>query len=412
MTSLSIVIPALNEATNLPRVFETIPISELARSGWKTEVIVVDNGSTDGTGDVARRLGAKVVLAEARGYGNAYMAGFAAASGEIIATGDADCTYPFDHLPVLLARFVRDRADFLTTDRLASSHCCVMSRSHLVGNRVLSWVSRLLFRNDINDTQSGMWVFRRDIWPRLRVRSPGMAFSQEIKNAAWYAGLRCIEVPIEYRERAGDVKLNALRDGIRNLFQLAQHRMLLAIHFGRQSRGRDTMTGAPSGAGSLRPNLSQLVTARGDMVARTRRPFLAWFFFIALAPAALTPFSAEVKEELGKSFASRPAEYVELFFPTAPSFIGRGADRQVRVPVVLRQHGIGPAKYVIRVLVASSRSEGPERELHAVTATPGAHNFVFTLPVPANTRRSTVVVNLEHRGENLRYRVFAPTKPS
>src|ERR1700761_1724388 len=93
---LSIVIPALNEVANMKPVMESIPFERLSALGWTTEVVVVDNGSTDGTGEAARSLGAQVVLQPERGYGNAYKAGFAAATGDVIATGDADCTYPFD----------------------------------------------------------------------------------------------------------------------------------------------------------------------------------------------------------------------------------------------------------------------------------------------------------------------------
>jgi glycosyltransferase involved in cell wall biosynthesis len=224
VSTLSIVIPALNEAVNLPRVMATIPRERLADEGWATEVVVVDNGSTDGTGEVARELGAHVVHQPERGYGNAYRAGFGAAVGEVIATGDADCTYPFDALPGLLDTLTTGDLEFLTTNRLCPGNGEAMKPSHAFGNHVLSAVSRALFRNGLRDSQSGMWVFRRYVWHQLRVASPGMAFSQEIKNAAVRAGFRYAEVPIEYRKRGGDVKLNAMRDGVGNLAQLVQHR--------------------------------------------------------------------------------------------------------------------------------------------------------------------------------------------
>ncbi|WP_059010403.1 glycosyltransferase family 2 protein [Streptomyces specialis] len=224
MKVLSIVIPALNEASNLPSVMATIPTAELAASGWRTEVVVVDNASTDGTGDVARALGARVVLQPRRGYGNAYHAGFAAATGEVIATGDADRTYPFDALPWLVGTLeVRD-VEFMTTNRLVPGNDEAMKPSHAIANHALSAVSRALFRNGLRDSQSGMWIFRRYVWHGIDVRSTGMAFSQEIKNAVSLAGYRYLEVPIEYRKRGGEVKLNAMRDGVANLRQLVDHR--------------------------------------------------------------------------------------------------------------------------------------------------------------------------------------------
>ncbi|MFJ5922059.1 glycosyltransferase family 2 protein [Kitasatospora sp. NPDC092948] len=224
MGTLSIVIPALNEAENLPAVMASIPVAELAADGWKTEVVVVDNASVDGTAEVARTLGARVVSQPQRGYGNAYQAGFDAADGDVIATGDADCTYPFDALPDLL-RTMRERdVEFITTNRLLRRNRSAMKPSHFAANHALSALSRTLFRNGLRDSQSGMWIFRRYVWHGVDVRSGGMAFSQEIKNATTRAGFRFLEVPIDYRERGGEVKLRALPDGMGNLRQLFRHR--------------------------------------------------------------------------------------------------------------------------------------------------------------------------------------------
>jgi glycosyltransferase involved in cell wall biosynthesis len=218
------VIPALNEASNLPAVMATIPYDELADAGWEAEVVIVDNASTDGTGDVARSLGARVVYQPDRGYGNAYHAGIGAATGDVVATGDADRTYPFDALPDLLRILEEQDVEFMTTNRLLRANRAAMKRSHTMANHALSAVSRALFRNGLRDSQSGMWLFKGYVWKGLDVRSSGMAFSQEIKNAAGRAGYRVLEVPIEYRPRGGEVKLNALPDGVANLRQLFEHR--------------------------------------------------------------------------------------------------------------------------------------------------------------------------------------------
>lgn len=225
MPALSIVIPALNEAENLPHVFATIPLDELTVEGWGVEVVIADNGSTDGTAEIAASYGARVVHQPLRGYGNAYKAGIAAARGEVIATGDADCTYPFDDLPRLLRIADEHQAEFLNTNRLGRENREAMKPSHTVANHALSLVSRTLFKSEMRDSQSGMWVFRRYIWEALKVTSDGMSFSQEIKNAAVREGFRCLEVPIEYRPRGGEVKLNAFSDGVSNLAQLFRHRL-------------------------------------------------------------------------------------------------------------------------------------------------------------------------------------------
>jgi glycosyltransferase involved in cell wall biosynthesis len=223
--SLSIVIPALNEAENIPRVMATIPFSALDALGWKIDVLVVDNGSTDDTGRVAAEHDARVVLRSVRGYGSAFRAGFAAVQGDLIATGDADCTYPFDALPALLNYFEIHELDFMSTNRLGTTNRQAMKTSHKLANHVLAGLSRTLFKAPFRDSQSGMWIFRREILNHLDLRSNGMAFSQEIKHEAYLKGFRCGEEAIEYRIRGGVVKLNAWRDGVRNTSQMFSHRM-------------------------------------------------------------------------------------------------------------------------------------------------------------------------------------------
>ncbi|MCM3884954.1 glycosyltransferase family 2 protein [Frankia sp. R82] len=228
MPVLSIVIPALNEAENLPKVAASIPRAELAALGWETEIILVDNASTDDTGTIARGLGMTVVYQPDRGYGNAYLAGIAAARGSVIATGDADCTYPFEDLPRLLGAFVADRLDFLNTDRLSQLRIGSMSPHHIGANLVFTGVTKVLFRSPFRDSQSGMWLFTQDFWRKVSVRSPGMAFSQEIKMAAHVGGFRVAEIPIDYRIRGGEKKLNSLSDGMRNMSHLFVHRAKVA----------------------------------------------------------------------------------------------------------------------------------------------------------------------------------------
>jgi len=223
--TLSIIIPALNERHNLDAVMRAIPVARLGRHGWDTEVVVVDNGSTDGTGELARRLGARVVDQPRRGYGNAYRAGLDSVAGGLIATGDADRTYPFEALPELLRVLVDGGHDFLSTNRLQLKNLRALGPSHMLANLALSAVSRMVMGSPFRDSQSGMWLFRRRVWQAVDVRSDGMAFSQELKHEAFLKGFRCAEVPIEYRKRGGDAKLDAVRDAVRNLRQLGDHRV-------------------------------------------------------------------------------------------------------------------------------------------------------------------------------------------
>ena len=222
---ISVVVPALNEAETIEQTVRSIPRAELAARGFDTEVVVVDNGSEDGTARIAARAGARVVSEPARGYGLAYRRGFREARGDIICTMDADLTYPADALPELVDRLLGDDLDFINTDRFAFLHNGVMSRRNRIGNACLSRAARILFGLPFKDSQSGMWVFRSDLLDRMDLRASGMALSEEIKiEAAWRLKARCAEVPIRYGHRRGESKLRVWRDGIGNLLHLARRR--------------------------------------------------------------------------------------------------------------------------------------------------------------------------------------------
>jgi len=226
LKKISIVIPALNEEKGIGPVLRAIPIDELKKMNYAVELLVIDNGSTDQTPHIARKHGATVIIQPVRGYGNAYKAGFANATGDIIATGDADLTYPFDILPSVIKKMEAEDLDFVTTDRLATLQPEAMSRFHVFGNWVLTRMTRLLFRWPFNDSQSGMWIFKRRIWAQLDVRSSGMPFSQELKIEAHAKGFKCAEIPINYQARAGQEKLN-VRDGPGNISHLLKKRLTL-----------------------------------------------------------------------------------------------------------------------------------------------------------------------------------------
>jgi len=225
MKKITVVIPALNEEQGIGLVLKEIPVSKLTNMGYETEVMVVDNGSRDTTRYIAKQHGATVFIQPIRGYGNAYKAGFANASGDIIVTGDADHTYPFEDLPEILAKMEKEDLDFISTNRLEHVNQGVMKPSHIFGNRLLTAITKLLFHLPFVDTQSGMWIFRREIWDKLNVKSSGMAFSQELKIEAYIRGFKCAEVPIKYRIRAGVAKLNTWRDGTKVMFRVFSKRL-------------------------------------------------------------------------------------------------------------------------------------------------------------------------------------------
>ena len=225
MKKITVVIPALNEEQGIGPVLKEIPVDALLDMGYETEVMVIDNGSKDNTRHIARQHGATVIIQPVRGYGNAYKAGFANASGDIIATGDADLTYPFEDLPEIIKKMEQEDLEVITTNRLKYVNPEVMTPSHIFGNKVLTTVTKFLFKFPFVDSQSGMWVFRREIWEELDVKSSGMSFSQELKIEAHLRGFKCAEVPIKYRIRAGETKLDTFKDGTKVMLHMFQKRL-------------------------------------------------------------------------------------------------------------------------------------------------------------------------------------------
>jgi glycosyltransferase involved in cell wall biosynthesis len=223
---ISVVIPAYNEEDGISHTIKTIPTKKLQTAGYDVEILVVDNASTDNTAAIATKCGARVVYQPLRGYGNAYKAGFENATGDIIVTGDADATYPFDALPSLIQKFRTEDVHFMNTNRLNNLEAGVMRRTHVFGNWLLTRVMRLLFRVPFHDSQSGMWIFWRSVWPSLDVRHGGMPFSQEIKIEAHAKGFRCSETEVEYRQRVGNVKLSVV-DAWRTMSELFKKRLVL-----------------------------------------------------------------------------------------------------------------------------------------------------------------------------------------
>jgi len=227
MKKITVVIPALNEEKGIGLVLKEIPIDKLKKMGYETEILVIDNDSEDNTRHIARNHGATVIIQPIRGYGNVFKAGFANATGDIIATGDADFTYPFSDLPKILKKMEKEDLDFINTNRLKHINTKVMSSSHIFGNVILTFLTKILFGSPFIDSQSGMWVFKRSIWKKLKVHSSGMPFSQELKIEAYVRGFKCAEIPILYRTRAGKEKLNTITDGFGNIIHLFNKKISL-----------------------------------------------------------------------------------------------------------------------------------------------------------------------------------------
>lgn len=219
--SISVVIPCHDEEDGIRAIMGQMP-------AMVDEVIVVDNASTDRTGDVAASLGARVIYEARKGYGRAYKTGFAHAQGDVIVTMDGDGTYPPDSIGLLLHVLFEERIDFISARRWRLRSGESKSPIRLLGNAILSGTMMCLFFRSIIDSQSGMWVFRRDVLNKIQPRSNGMALSEELKILAFtHPEVRCLELPIYYGDRIGVSKLNLWKDGFGNLLFLLKMRLTL-----------------------------------------------------------------------------------------------------------------------------------------------------------------------------------------
>jgi len=219
---VSVVIPCLNEEQNIEQCV-TLAREVMERHGIRGEVVVADNDSEDRSAELARAAGAHVVHEPRRGYGSAYLAGFAAARGRYLVMADADLTYDFNEIP----RFVRefeDGAEMVIGNRMKNIQPGAMPWLHrYVGNPLLTGLLNVLFRTGVDDAHCGMRAIRRDILPRLDLRTTGMEFASEMVIRASKEKLDIRQFDIHYHPRGGESKLSSFRDGWRHLRFLLVH---------------------------------------------------------------------------------------------------------------------------------------------------------------------------------------------
>jgi glycosyltransferase involved in cell wall biosynthesis len=216
---VSVVIPCFNEEQGIAAVLRTMP-------DYVNQVVVIDNNSTDETGRIAQELGAEVLFETRKGYGNAYQAGLPNARGDIVATADGDGTYPTHSIGPIIDYMLDKNLDFVSASRFPLKNPKAMRFRNVLGNKILTYTTRVLWLRWIADSQSGMWVFRREVLERIRPRSAGMPFSEEIKvEVIEHPKLRFGEYHIDYSERIGETKLFAWKDGVENLLFLFTRRL-------------------------------------------------------------------------------------------------------------------------------------------------------------------------------------------
>lgn len=248
---ITVVIPCLNEEEGIRKVLVRIP-------DFVDEIIVVDNDSTDGTAQIAKEKGARVIQENVRGYGRAYKTGLLHARGDVIITLDGDHSYPVDAISYLIEALLHSGVGFISASRFPIQDPESMPRKNMIGNIFLSLVVSILFFRWVRDSQSGMWIFYKEALRKMELISDGMAFSEEIKIEAILKpeiGFR--EMPIRYSNRAGAKKLRPWRDGWENLLFLIRKRLVSRRSRNRKSDYKSEFLRSDSGLGSNRQQLAR-----------------------------------------------------------------------------------------------------------------------------------------------------------
>jgi len=216
---LTILMPCLNEAETLAACIEKA-MGFLARSGIAGEVLIADNGSSDGSQDIATRLGARVIHVPEKGYGAALIAGIAAARGRYVIMGDSDDSYDFSALEPFITK-LRQGFDLVMGNRFKGGIApgAMPPLHRYLGNPVLSTIGRIFFTSPIRDFHCGLRGFSRDAMAALELRAPGMEFASEMVVKATMRGLRIAEVPTTLSPdgRSRPPHLRSWRDGWRHL---------------------------------------------------------------------------------------------------------------------------------------------------------------------------------------------------
>lgn len=216
---VSVVMPCLNEAETVGQCIANA-WKGLGQAGAAGEIVVADNGSTDGSQAIALEAGARVVDVERRGYGSALRGGIAAARGEFVIMGDADATYDFGRIEPFIRALERGD-DLVMGNRFAGGIAkgAMPPLNRRLGNPVLSALGRLLFRSPIHDFHCGLRAFRRSRILELELTSPGMEYASEMVIKASLAGFRITEVPTTLSSGLAGRRphLRPWRDGWRHL---------------------------------------------------------------------------------------------------------------------------------------------------------------------------------------------------
>jgi len=215
MKEVSIIFPALNEEETIGKIIDEVPVEEIEGKGYRAEIIVVDNGSTDKTREIAEAKGARVITEPSRGKGRAIRTAFGSVSGDFVFMIDADFTYPATYIPRML-ELLEGGHDVVLGSRLKGQReQGAMSRLNLVGNHMLAFLANLLYGTRVSDPCTGYWGFKGEVVKSLKLDAVGFELEANMLAEIARQGYRVTELPILYRRRPNQAKLGSLKDGFK-----------------------------------------------------------------------------------------------------------------------------------------------------------------------------------------------------
>lgn len=361
---LTILMPCLNEAETVDACIREA-LEAISASGLTGEVLIADNGSTDGSPDIARAAGARVVTIDAKGYGNALAGGIAEACGKWILMGDADGSYDFTELPRFLEK-LRQGADLVMGCRLPSGGGRILPgampwKHRWIGNPILSAIGKLFFRSPVQDFHCGLRAFRKASIERLGLCTTGMEFASEMVVKASLFGLAIDQVPITLRPdgRSRPPHLRSWRDGWRHLrFMLLYSPMWLFIIPGfilflSGLTGFAVLIPDPLQIGKITFDLSSLLVFTAAILAGFQMLGFGLFVKAYAIQAGLLPHHAKWQ----RLVQGRP---VEWGIAIGLLFMLFGAGLLFHAVQIWHSAGFGPLLYqnILRIVISATTSIG------------------------------------------------------
>ena len=219
-----IILPALNEEVTIGKVIDEIPTQELTQKGYDVKVVVADGNSTDKTRQIAEAKGAEIIIEPRKGKGRAMRTAFEQTKADFIFMIDADYTYPTTYIPDMLD-ILQHNNDVVIGSRLKGEReNGAMNRLNVVGNYILTSIANTLYRTKISDLCTGYWGFRGEIVPQLHLSADGFDFEADLFMQLTKNNYHIVEIPIDYRRRPNETKLNSLTDGLKIGWKLITER--------------------------------------------------------------------------------------------------------------------------------------------------------------------------------------------